>query len=122
MIHGNLRNKLSRNSAQRSALIKNMVKSFFENNGTMSTTLKRAKVVRISIEKIITVAKKALSNEQNKLTGLRILYSYLNSKKLVDKVMEIGESFMNRNGGYTRVLKSGFRHGDNACKSYILLV
>ncbi len=122
MIHGHLRNKLNRNSKQRSALIKNMVRSFFKNNGSISTTLMRAKVIRVTIEKMITVARRAISGTKDKLSAIKSLYSYLDSKELVDNVMSVGEKCINRHGGYTRVLKAGYRHGDNACRAYILLV
>ena len=115
-----VRDKLSRDSAQRFALIKNMTRSYFKSeNCQIMTTLIRAKVVRKNIEKIITTAKQGMSNQSNMLSATRYLTSYLGSKELVDKVMDQATKMQNRAGGYTRVLKAGFRKGDNACVAYI---
>lgn len=123
MRHQKKRDKLSRGSDQRSVLIKNTIRSFFASpNITISTTLIRAKVIRVFIEKIITMSKKASKGESDKLSVIRFLASYLGNMDLVNKVMEIGKNFENRHGGYTRVIKAGYRRGDNACVAYIQLV
>lgn len=122
MRHNILRNKLSRNTETRRALIKNTIRSFFMHNNLIKSTLIRAKVIRIEIEKIITIAKRANAGASDKLSVIRQLHAYLGNMILVNNVFKIAENLANRNGGYTRVIKAGFRKGDNACVAYIQLV
>ncbi|MFO1130077.1 MAG: 50S ribosomal protein L17 [Rickettsiales bacterium] len=122
MRHNILRNKLSRNTETRRALIKNTIRSFFMHNNLIKSTLIRAKVIRIEIEKIITIAKRANAGVSDKLSVIRQLHAYLGNMILVNNVFKIAENLANRNGGYTRVIKAGFRKGDNACVAYIQLV
>lgn len=122
MRHNMLRNKLSRNTETRGALIKNTIRSFFTHQNLIKTTLIRAKVIRIEIEKIITRAKRANEGKTDKLVVIRELRAFLGNMILVNSVFKIAEDLKNRQGGYTRVIKGGFRKGDNACIGYIQLV
>lgn len=98
--------KLNRNSGSRRALKKVMVKNFFRDE-EMETTLVKAKYIKPDIEKIITKAKK------NDLATRRLLISLLDDKELVEKLLtDIGPRFKDRNGGYTRIVKTRARKGD----------
>ncbi len=104
--------KLGRDSEHRAALLRNLACDLIE-NGRINTTVPKAKELRRYIEKIITKAK------VNDLNTHRYVYSKLGSneraKAATKKVIEeIAPKFENRNGGYTRIIKTGFRRGDAA--------
>ena len=100
--------KLNRTSEHRKALIKNMLNSLIKYE-QIKTTLPKAKVLRPQAEKIITIGKK-----QN-LQNTRKLISKLQSKTSTKKVFDIlSKRYNSRKGGYTRIIKAGFRYGDNA--------
>ncbi len=100
--------KLNRTSEHRKALIKNMLNSLIKYE-QIKTTLPKAKVLRPQAEKIITIGKK-----QN-LQNTRKLISKLQSKVSTKKVFDIlSKRYNSRNGGYTRIIKAGYRYGDNA--------
>jgi len=108
--------KFSRNTAHRKALLRNLALSLIEREA-IKTTLPKAKELRPYIEKIITIAK------NNTMSNRRLALSILGNQIMVDKLFkEIGPRVANRNGGYTRILKNGFRNGDNAPMAYMELV
>lgn len=112
-VHGR---KLNRTASHRKALFRNMAMSLIEHE-QIRTTLPKAKDLRPIVEKLITLGKKGgLSNR-------RIAMASLQDTALVEKLFTtIAERYAGRNGGYTRVLKAGFRYGDAAAMSVIELV
>ena len=108
--------KLNRKTSHRLSLLKNLSKSLIIHE-QIETTLPKAKDLRPFVEKILTIGK------TNTLAAKRKIYSYLGEKKLVEKVFNVlGKRYQKRNGGYVRILKSGFRYGDSAPKAIIELV
>ena len=100
--------KLNRTSEHRKALIKNMLNSLIKYE-QLTTTLPKAKVLKPQADKIITLGKK------NSLQNNKILISKLQDKKTATKVRNtLAKRYEKRNGGYTRIIKAGFRYGDNA--------
>ena len=100
--------KLNRTSEHRKALIKNMLNSLIKYE-QITTTLPKAKVLKPQADKIITLGKKA--NLQN----TKILVSKLQDIKSANKVKKnLAKRYETRKGGYTRIIKAGFRYGDNA--------
>ena len=100
--------KLNRTSEHRKALIKNMLNNLIKYEQII-TTLPKAKVLKPQADKIITLGKK--KNLQN----TRILVSKLQDKTNANKVIKtLSKRYEKRSGGYTRIVKAGFRHGDNA--------
>ena len=100
--------KLNRTSEHRKALIKNMLNSLIKYE-QLTTTLPKAKVLKPQADKIITLGKK--ENLQN----TKILISKLQNIKLASKVIKtLSKRYEKRKGGYTRIIKAGFRYGDNA--------
>lgn len=100
--------KLSRNTAHRKALLRNLSLAFLQHE-IIKTTLPKAKEVKPFIEKLLTIAKK------DTLANRRLAISLLGNNLVVDRLFkEIGPRIANRNGGYTRILKFGFRIGDKA--------
>ena len=87
-------------------------------NGQIKTTLAKAKSLRPYVEKMITMAKK-----QNSIHHKRILLSrLLNNKKILHILLKVSSNYLDRNGGYTRILKNGYRKGDNAPMAIIQLL
>jgi len=108
--------KFSRNTAHRKALLRNLTIALIEREA-IQTTLPKAKELRPFIEKIITIAKNDTMSNQ------RLALSIIGNETIVKKLFkEIGPRVANRNGGYTRILKNGFRTGDNAPMAYMELV
>ena len=108
MRHGIGYKKLNRTSEHRKALLKNMLNSLIKYE-QITTTLPKAKFLKPQAEKIITLGKK--SNLQN----TRILVSKLQDIKSANKVKKtLAKRYESRKGGYTRIIKAGFRYGDNA--------
>ena len=100
--------KLNRTPEHRKALIKNMLNSLIKYE-QITTTLPKAKVLKPQADKIITLGKK--SNLQN----TKILVSKLQDKKSTDKVRKtLAKRYESRKGGYTRIIKAGYRYGDKA--------
>ena len=100
--------KLNRTSEHRKAMIKNMLNSLIKYE-QITTTLPKAKVLKPVADKIITLGKK------NTLQNTRSLVSKLQDIKLANKVTKtLSKRYMSRNGGYTRIIKAGFRYGDKA--------
>ena len=108
--------KLNRTSEHRKALIKNMLNALIKHE-QIETTLPKAKELKVAIDKIITIGKK------NTLSSKRILISKLQDQKIVKKITTtLIKRYEKRNGGYSRVIRSGYRYGDNAPKAFIELV
>tara|TARA_Y100000590_G_scaffold341481_1_gene389633 strand:- start:3191 stop:3658 length:468 start_codon:yes stop_codon:yes gene_type:complete len=108
--------KLNRTSEHRKALFKNMLNSLIKYE-QISTTLPKAKELKPKIDKVITLGKK--KNLQSK----KNLFSQLQNKFSVDKLVNIlSQRYNKRNGGYSRVIRAGFRYGDDAPMAVIELV
>ena len=100
--------KLNRTSEHRTALIKNMLNSLIKYE-QITTTLPKAKVLKPQADKIITLGKK------NSLQNTKILASKLQDMKSANKVKKtLAKRYESRKGGYTRIIKAGYRYGDNA--------
>ncbi|OJU90376.1 MAG: 50S ribosomal protein L17 [Burkholderiales bacterium 66-5] len=116
MRHGNGLRKLNRTSAHRQAMLQNMMNSLIEHEA-IKTTLPKAKELRRVIEPMITLARK------DTVANRRLAFARLRNSDSVAKLFtDLGPRFMNRPGGYTRILKMGFRVGDNAPMAYVELV
>ena len=116
MRHGLVNKKLNRTSEHRKALLKNMLNSLIKYEQII-TTLPKAKELKPQIDKVITIGKK------NLLSGKKRLFSKLQNSSSVKKVFEeLSKRYSKRNGGYSRVLKAGFRTGDDAPMAVIELV
>ena len=108
--------KLNKTSEHRKALFKNMLNSLIKYEQII-TTLPKAKELKPQIDKVITIGKK------NELKNKKRLFSKLQDKKSVKKVFDIfSHRYNKRSGGYSRVLKAGFRTGDDAPMAVIELV
>jgi len=108
--------KLGRTSAHREAMLRNLVASLFE-HGRVKTTVPKAKEARRLAEKCITLAKKAEAADEDavKLHYRRLAISRLHDRRAVKRLFEeVGPRYADRPGGYTRILKAGFRLGDKA--------
>ena len=100
--------KLNRTSEHRKALIKNMLNSLVKYE-QITTTLPKAKVIRPEAEKLITIGKK------DNLANTKRLVSKLQNIQTVNKIRKtLSKRYQSRKGGYTRIIKAGFRYGDNA--------
>ena len=116
MRHGKNHRKLNRTSSHRKAMFKNMATSLLKHE-IIRTTLPKAKELRKFAEPLITLARESSVHNQ------RLAFSRLRDREIVVKLFgEIGPRYSKRNGGYTRILKCGFRKGDNAPMAYIELV
>lgn len=108
--------KLNRTSAHRLAMLRNMMNSFLRHEA-IKTTLPKAKELRRVVEPMITLAKEPT------VANRRLAFNRLRDREMVVKLFnEIGPMFKERNGGYTRILKMGYRVGDNAPMAYVELV
>ncbi|MDC3000088.1 50S ribosomal protein L17 [Candidatus Pelagibacter sp.] len=108
--------KLNRTSEHRKALIKNMLNSLIKYE-QITTTLPKAKVLKPQADKIITLGKK------DTLSNTKTLISKLQDVKSTNKVKKtLSKRYENRKGGYTRIIKAGFRYGDNAPMAVIEFV
>ena len=108
--------KLGRTSDHRKAMLRGMVTYLIE-NGQIETTVTRAKEVKAMAEKMITIAK------SSDLHSKRQVYSYITKKSVAKKLMEeVAPKFADKNGGYTRVIKTGPRRGDAAEMCIIELI
>lgn len=116
MRHANTGRALSRTSSHRTALFKNMVVSLMQQE-LIKTTLPKAKELRRVAEPLITLGK--VDTQANR----RLAFARLRSKEVVAKLFnELGPRYQSRPGGYLRILKSGFRLGDNAPMAFVELV
>jgi large subunit ribosomal protein L17 len=108
--------KLNRTSEHRKALFKNMLNSLIKYE-QITTTLPKAKELKPQIDKVITLGKK------NNLAAKKNLFSQLQSKSSVEKLIKtLSQRYEKRKGGYSRVIRAGFRYGDDAPLAVIELV
>ena len=116
MRHGMVNKKLNRTSEHRKALLKNMLNSLIKYE-QITTTLPKAKFLKPQADKIITLGKK------ESLQTSKLLMSKLQDIKSTNKVKKtLSKRYVKRNGGYTRIIKAGFRYGDNAPMAVIEFV
>lgn len=116
MRHGNGLRKLNRTSSHRLAMLRNMSNSLIEHE-VIKTTLPKAKELRMVVEPLITLGKK------DNLANRRLAFNRLRDREMVSKLFtELGPRYATRPGGYLRILKFGFRHGDNAPMALVELV
>ncbi len=116
MRHRNGLRKLNRTSSHRLAMLRNMTNSLLRHE-TIKTTLPKAKELRRVVEPMITLGKKP------SLANRRLAFDRLRDRDIVTKLFaELGPRYMKRNGGYLRILKFGFRDGDNAPMALVELL
>src|SRR5690554_2015201 len=116
MRHRKSGRQLNRNSSHRKAMFSNMASSLVRHE-VIKTTLPKAKELRRVIEPLITLAK------QDSVANRRLAFARTRDKEVVGKLFnELGPRYLERAGGYTRILKCGFRAGDNAPMAYVELV
>ena len=116
MRHNKKFNHLSRKANHRAAMLSNMACSLIQHK-RISTTLAKAKALRIYVEPILTRAK------EDNMNNRRLAFSLLKQKEVVTELFQnVGEKIANRPGGYTRILRTGFRLGDAAEMAIIELV
>ena len=116
MRHASRGRKFNRTSSHRKAMFANMAAALITHE-QITTTLPKAKDLRPYVEKLITLAKRG------DLHARRLAVSQVRDEAAVKKLFDIlGPRYQERNGGYTRVLKAGFRHGDNAAVGVIEFV
>ncbi|AWZ00934.1 MAG: 50S ribosomal protein L17 [Parvibaculaceae bacterium] len=116
MRHGKSGRKLNRTASHRKAMLANMAVALIKHEQII-TTLPKAKELRPYVEKLVTLARR------DDLHARRQAYSKLPEQKWAAKLFdELGPRYKERNGGYTRVLKAGFRYGDNAPMAVIEFV
>ena len=116
MRHGMVNKKLNRTSEHRKALLKNMLNSLVKYE-QIKTTLPKAKFLKPQADKLITLGKK------DSLQTSKLLISQLQDSTSASKVKKtLSKRYEKRNGGYTRIIKAGFRYGDNAPMAIIEFV
>jgi len=108
MRHKVKKKKAGGTSSHNMAVIRNLATSLFESD-QISTSLGNAKIIRPFVEKLITVAKKF-----DKMNASKALAAVLYTDGAIKKCLQYGELFKNRSGGYLRIVKDGYRHGDCA--------
>ncbi|WP_338516205.1 50S ribosomal protein L17 [Candidatus Legionella polyplacis] len=110
------RNNFNRLSSHKKLMFFNMCVSLIKNE-IIKTTLYKGKELRKYIEPIITISKK------DSVSARRSVFNKLRSKEVVKKLFNVlGPRYMNRSGGYTRILKCGYRSGDNTLMAVVMLV
>jgi large subunit ribosomal protein L17 len=116
MRHGKKFNHLGRTASHRSALLSNMACSLIEHK-RINTTVAKAKALRVYVEPLLTKAKEDTTHNR------RVVFSYLQNKEAVAELFRtVAPKIAERNGGYTRIIKTGFRPGDAADTALIELV
>jgi large subunit ribosomal protein L17 len=116
MRHGSGLRKLNRTSSHREAMLRNMTNSLLRHEA-IKTTLPKAKELRRVVEPLITLGKSPT------LANRRLAFARLRDREMVTKIFnELGPRYAKRPGGYTRVLKFGFRLGDNAPMAFVELM
>ena len=116
MRHRKSGRQLNRNSSHRKAMFSNMASSLFEHE-LIKTTVPKAKELRSYAESLITLSK------VDSVAKRRIAFAKLRNRDIVTKLFnELGPRYQDRPGGYTRILKCGFRTGDSAPMAYVELV
>ncbi|MEI9929882.1 MAG: 50S ribosomal protein L17 [Rhizomicrobium sp.] len=118
MRHRNAGRKLNRTSSHRTAMFANMAAALIKHE-QIKTTLPKAKSLRPVVEKLVTLSRRGGSDLHARRQAIAQIRDLDQVKKLFDV---IGPRYSDRPGGYTRVLKAGFRHGDNAAMAFIEFV
>ena len=118
MRHRNQGRKLNKTSSHRTAMFANMAAALIKHE-QIKTTLPKAKELRPVVEKLVTLSRRGGSDLHARRQAMATIRDEAQVKKLFDV---IGPRYAGRPGGYTRVLKAGFRHGDNAAVAYIEFV
>ena len=116
--------KLGRTTKHRQALMRNLAIALFD-HGSIVTTIPKAKEARRFAERVITYGKKALvaTEPAQKLHFRRLIQTALHNKDATDKVIaEVAPRYQERKGGYTRIMRAGYRLGDNGEKALFQLV
>lgn len=114
MRHGMAHRKLNRTHEHRKAMFANMACALIKHE-QITTTLPKAKELRPIVEKLVTMAKRADKNEAKALHLRRLAVSRIRDKDMAKKLFEtLGPRYAERDGGYIRIMKAGFRYGDNA--------
>ena len=122
MKHGIKQRKLNRTSSHRKAMLANMAAALVKHEQIV-TTLPKAKELRPFVEKLITLGKKAKSSPETALANRRQAISKMRDQDQVQKLFDtLAERYAERDGGYCRIMKAGFRYGDNAPRAVIELV
>jgi large subunit ribosomal protein L17 len=113
---------LGRDSAHRKALFSNLIRDLYI-HGRITTTEAKARAIRADAEKLITKAKHGIADGGNRVHNQRMVVAYLRDQTVAKKVFdEIAPRYIDRNGGYTRIIKLGKRQGDAADMAIIELV
>lgn len=114
MRHGVAHRKLNRTHEHRKAMFANMAVSLIKHE-QITTTLPKAKELRPIVEKLVTLAKNADKDKEKSLHLRRLAISRIRDKDMAKKLFEtIGPRYADREGGYIRIMKAGYRYGDNA--------
>ena len=114
MRHGFAHRKLNRTHEHRKAMFANMASALIKHE-QITTTLPKAKELRPVVEKLVTMAKKADANKDRALHLRRLAASRLRDEGMAKKLFDtLGPRYASREGGYIRIMKAGFRYGDNA--------
>ena len=114
MRHGIAHRKLNRTHEHRKAMFANMAASLIKHE-QITTTLPKAKELRPIVEKLVTMAKKANADNSRKLHLRRLAISRIRDESMAKKLFDtLGPRYAERPGGYIRIMKAGFRYGDNA--------
>ena len=122
MRHGVAHRKLNRTHEHRKAMFANMAVSLIKHE-QITTTLPKAKELRPIVEKLVTLAKHAHKDESKALHLRRLAVSRIKDRDMAKKLFEtLGPRYEDREGGYIRIMKAGFRHGDNAPMAVIEFV
>ncbi len=126
MRHRIARRRLGRSSAQRRALLRGLVTALFEHE-KIRTTLPKAKELRSVAEKMITIAKRGLGADGNRVHAqrqvLKFVYKHSGDVRVVQRLFEeIAPRYKERDGGYTRIIRTGHRSGDGAQMAVVELV
>ena len=122
MRHGLAHRKLNRTHEHRKAMFANMATSLIKHEQIV-TTLPKAKELRPIVEKLVTMAKHASKDDSRALHLRRLAVSRIRDRDMAKKLFEtLGPRYLERDGGYIRIMKAGYRHGDNAPMAVIEFV
>ncbi len=122
MKHGIKQRKLNRDSSHRKAMLANMAASLVKHE-QITTTLPKAKELKPYVEKLITMGKQANAKPESALGKRRKAISRMRDESMVKKIFDVlAERYESREGGYTRIMKAGYRYGDAAPMAVIELV
>lgn len=122
MRHGMKQRKLNRTASHRQAMLANMAAALVKHE-QITTTLPKAKELRPFVEKLVTMGKKAKAKPETALAKRREIMSKMRDQTQTAKVMDVlADRYADRAGGYIRIMKAGFRYGDNAPMAVIEFV